>query len=111
MLGVASLAGAASASAETVFSDGFESGDFSAWSQVQTSGGGTAAVQNATVRTGALAARLAESSNADSRAYVRKTFNARQDLSARGDFQVPTRGRAAATCPSSASSTRARPGS
>ena len=99
MLGVASLAGAASASAETVFSDGFESGDFSAWSQVQTSGGGTAAVQNATVRTGALAARLAESSNAGSRAYVRKTFNARQDLSARGDFQVRHQGASGGNVP------------
>jgi concanavalin A-like lectin/glucanase superfamily protein len=81
--------GARPALADTVFSDGFESGDFSAWTQVQTGGDGKAAVQSAIVRTGAAAAQLSETSNSGSKAYVRKTFAAAQlDLTASGDFQV-----------------------
>ena len=93
VVSVALLAGATSANADQIFSDGFESGDFSAWSQVQTAGDGTAVVQSAIVRTGALAARLSESSTAGSKAYVRKTFgSAQQDLTASGDFQVLQQG-------------------
>src|SRR6266545_4848276 len=93
VVAVALLAGATSANADQIFSDGFESGDFSAWSQVQIAGDGTAVVQSAIVRTGSLAARLSESSTAGSRAYVRKTFgSAQQDLTASGDFQVLQQG-------------------
>ena len=75
--------------AATVFSDGFESGDFSAWSNVQTAGDGTAAIQSAIVSTGALAAQLSESANAASKAFVRKTFNAaQQDVTGSADFRV-----------------------
>jgi hypothetical protein len=75
--------------ADTIFSDGFESGDFSAWSQVQTAGDGTAIVQTAIVRTKSLAAQLAESSSSSSKAYIRKTFGSAQpDLTASGDFRV-----------------------
>src|SRR3954470_24270132 len=90
---VALLATAGPASAATVFSDGFESGSFSAWSVVQTGGDGTAALQSTIVRTGTVAAQLSESATAGSRAYLRKTFDAaQQDLTASGDFQVVKEG-------------------
>src|SRR6266508_3497812 len=93
VVAVALLAGATGANADQIFSDGFESGDFSAWSQVQTAGDGTAVVQSTIVRTGSLAAQLSESSTAGSKAYVRKTFgSAQQDLTASGDFQVLQQG-------------------
>jgi hypothetical protein len=74
--------------ASTIFSDGFESGNFSAWSSVTTAGDGTATVQSAIVSTGTYAAQLAESANAGSKSYVRKTFSAVQDLTATGDFDL-----------------------
>src|SRR6266498_86896 len=93
VVAVALLAGATSANADQIFSDGFESGDFSAWSQVQIAGDGTAVVQSAIARTGSLAAQLSESSTAGSKAYVRKTFgSAQQDLTASGDFQILQQG-------------------
>jgi hypothetical protein len=94
------LASAAPALAAPVFSDGFESGDFSAWSQVQTGGDGTAAIQSAVVRTGAVAAQLSESANAGSKAYLRKTFSAaQQDITATGDFQVVKEGASGGNVP------------
>jgi len=77
-----------SAPSSTIFSDGFESGDFSAWSGVTTAGDGTATVQSAIVRTGTYAAQLTESANSGSKSYVRKTFSAVQDLTATGDFEL-----------------------
>src|SRR5690349_23569279 len=92
--------GAGSASADTVFADGFESGDFSAWSQVQTAGDGTAAVQSTIVRTGSVAAQLSESASSGSKAYVRKTLSApQQDLTATGDFQVRQAGASGGNVP------------
>ena len=97
---VALFAGVGTASADTVFSDGFESGDFSAWTQVQTAGDGTAAVQSAIVRTGSLAARLSESSTSGSKAYARKTFGSAQlDMTASGDFQVLQQGASGGNVP------------
>lgn len=97
---VALLASAAPASADTVFSDGFESGDFSAWSQVQTAGDGMALVQSAIVRNGLVAAQLSESSTTGSKAYVRKTFpSPQQDLTASGDFQVRQQGASGGNVP------------
>jgi hypothetical protein len=94
------LAGAAPASADPVFSDGFESGDFSAWSGVVTGGDGAAVVQSAIVRTGSLAAQLSESSTSGSKAYVRKTFgSAQQDLTATGDFDVLKEGASGGNVP------------
>ena len=91
---------AGSASAATVFSDGFESGDFGAWSTPTTAGDGTAAIQSTTVRTGALAAQLSESATAGSKAFVRKTFAAaQQDLTASGDFQVVKEGASGGNVP------------
>ena len=91
---------AGSASAATVFSDGFESGDFGAWSTPTTAGDGTAAIQSTIVRTGALAAQLSESATAGSKAFVRKTFGAaQQDLTASGDFQVVKEGASGGNVP------------
>jgi hypothetical protein len=99
-LTVALLACTGRASAATIFSDGFESSEFSAWSQVQTGGDGTAIVQTSIVRTGSLAAQLAESSNSGSKAYIRKTFaSAQQDLTASGDFQVRKEGASGGNVP------------
>ena len=109
LTGLTLLVLAGPASASSLFSDGFESGDFSAWSQVQTAGDGAAVVQSAVVETGAVAAQLSESATAGSKAYVRKTLSAaQQELTVSGDFRVVHgAARAAATSPSSACWTRA----
>ncbi len=99
MLTLLSLAGAAPARAETVFRDGFESGDFSSWKEVETGGGGKASVQGAIVRAGERAARLSESSKPGSIAYARATFTARQDLTAKGDFRVLAQGASGGNVP------------
>ena len=79
------------AATNTVFSDGFESGDFASWSQVQTAGDGTAVVQSAVVKTGAAAAQLSESATAGSKAYIRKTLpSAQQELTVSGAFRIAT---------------------
>jgi hypothetical protein len=88
------------ARADTIFSDGFESSDFSAWSQVVTGGDGTAIVQSAIVRTRSLAAQLAETSTSGSKAYIRKTFSASQtELTATGDFYVVKEGASGGNVP------------
>ena len=99
-LAAALVVGLGAARADVIFSDGFESGDFSAWSQVQLGGDGTAVVQSAVVSTGAFAAQLSESSTAGSKAYVRKTFaTAQQDVTATGDFQVLQQGASGGNVP------------
>jgi hypothetical protein len=87
---VASLVAAVPANAETLFTDGFESGDFESWSLMKTSGAGVAALQSQEVRTGAVAAEL---SNAGSAAYMRKRLAPPQrDLTATGTFRVAAQG-------------------
>src|SRR5213592_919977 len=99
-LGCFLLAAAGPAGAATIFSDGFESGDYSAWSQVQTGGNGMAVVQSAITRTGGLAAQLSETSSSGSKAYARKTFaSAQQDLTASGDFRVVAEGASGGNVP------------
>ncbi len=94
------IMGVSAARADTIFSDGFESGDFSAWSSVQVAGDGKAVVQSAIVSTGSLAAQLSETSNSGSKAYVRKTFAAEQlDFTASGDFQVLQQGASGGNVP------------
>jgi hypothetical protein len=88
-----------SATSSTILSDGFESGNFSAWSSVTTAGDGTAAVQSAIVSTGSYAAQLSESANAGSKSYVRKTFSAAQDVTATGDFQLVQAGASSGNVP------------
>jgi hypothetical protein len=61
-------------SSGAVFSDGFESGGFSAWSAATTGGDGTATVQQSIVRAGQFAARLTETGNAGSFAKVSRSL-------------------------------------
>jgi len=77
----------------SLFSDGFESGDLSAWTNVVTGGDGSAAAQNAVVRSGSFAAELTETGNTGSVAYLRKTFDtARSDLIVSAWFQLLAEG-------------------
>ena len=83
-----------------IFSDGFESGNFSSWSLVKTGGDGTATVQSGTVKSGSFAASLTESTNANSLSYIRKTFAADQsELTISGDFEVATQGGSSGNVP------------
>jgi hypothetical protein len=94
------VVGVAPARADVLFSDGFESGNFSAWTLVKTGGDGTAVVQSSIVKSGKYAAELSESSNTGSKAYVRETFAAAQtDLTATGDFQVVAQGASGGNVP------------
>src|SRR5207248_2986084 len=88
------------ASGATLFSDGFESGNFSAWSTVQTAVDGTATVQSSVVKSGSYAARLSETSTSGSYAYIRKTLSAAQtNLTASGDIQITQEGASSANVP------------
>src|SRR6266852_2619126 len=94
------VVGAGTASADVIFSDGFESGDFSAWTLVKTGGDGTAVVQSNIVNSGSYAAQLSETSNSGSLAYVRKTLASSQvNLTASGDFQVLQEGASGGNVP------------
>ena len=77
----------------TLFSDGFESGSFSAWTLVRTGGDGTAVVQTGIVQSGSYAARFTESTGKNSYAYARATLSGDQtELTISGDFQLATQG-------------------
>ncbi len=83
----------AHAAGSTLFSDGFESGNFAAWSAVQTGADGVATVQSVTVKSGSYAAQLSASAAAGSYAYAREALaTAQTDLTASGDFQVTAEG-------------------
>jgi predicted outer membrane repeat protein len=83
-----------------LFGDGFESGNFAAWSSVQTSSGGTAVVEAYLVQSGQHAARLSATADAGSYAYVRKTLATSQtDLTVSGDFNVRAQGAPMSTVP------------
>jgi hypothetical protein len=85
--------GSGPAAAAQLFSDGFESGNFSQWSSVTISGNGSAAAQSALVRTGNYAARLSSSANADASAFARKALQSEQpDVRADGAFNVQSEG-------------------
>jgi hypothetical protein len=88
-------------SSSSVFSDGFESGTFAGGGWAPTVGGdGSATVQSATVKTGAFAARLAETVNTSSVAYARKNLGASySDLSVAADFQVQQEGASGGNVP------------
>ncbi len=98
---VVSLLVAPAANAATVlFTDGFESGSFAAWTSVQTGADGTATVQSSTVKTGTYAARLAATATAGSLAYARESLaSAQTELTASGDFQVQSEGRPGGNVP------------
>src|SRR6266516_4044633 len=61
-----------------LFSDGFESGNLSAWSTVQTGADGSASVQSAVVNTGTYAARFLTTITTGSFAYTRRLFTTAQ---------------------------------
>ena len=83
-----------------VFADGFESGNFSAWTSALTGGDGTATVQQAVVRTGSWAARLTESGNAGSFARVRRSLGAAYGDATIGlDVRVDAQGAAGLVVP------------
>jgi len=83
-----------------LFSDGFESGGFSAWTLTETGGDGTATVQSSIVRSGAFSAQLSATANIGSYATVRKTLAASQtDLFVSGDFRIAQEGVSGANVP------------
>ncbi|MEX2552824.1 MAG: PQQ-binding-like beta-propeller repeat protein [Actinomycetota bacterium] len=99
-LAVAGTLSRASAQSATIFSDGFESGDFSAWTSVVARSGGSAAVQSVDVKTGAYAASLSSGTAAGSVAYLRNTFPAgHADLTVSGDFKITAEGAANSNVP------------
>ncbi len=83
-----------------MFSDGFESGDFSAWSAPNVGGDGQAIVQTGTVFAGSYAAQLSETSASGSYAYVRKYLMAPETvLRVSGDFMITEMGVSNANVP------------
>jgi hypothetical protein len=84
----------------TLFSDGFESGTFSAWSLVKTGGDGAAGVQSTTVKTGTYAAQLSETANSGSLAYIRASLaQAQTSLTGSLDIQISQEGVSGANVP------------
>jgi hypothetical protein len=82
-----------SSQVRTVFADGFETGDLSRWTTVSTATGGTARVQTDNVAAGTYAVRLAETAQAGSRAYLRKTLaTAETELRVSGRFNIEAEG-------------------
>lgn len=83
-----------------LFADGFETGDFSAWTTVQVGPSSNASVQAATVKSGSFAAALSATSTAGSYAYARKQLpSAKLDVIASGDFRVTGEGAAGGNVP------------
>jgi hypothetical protein len=99
-LAVAGTRSRASAQSATIFSDGFESGDFSPWTGVVARSGGAATVQSEDVKTGTYAANLSSTIAAGSVAYLRNTFSdGYADLTASGDFKITAEGAANSNVP------------
>lgn len=83
-----------------LFSDGFESGGFTAWTSVQTGGDGAASVQSSIVHAGSNAARLSSTSATGSFAYARTSSSApRAEVTATGWFRVEAEGAAGGNVP------------
>jgi hypothetical protein len=75
------------------FQDGFESGNFSAWTQVITGADGAAVVQSEIVKSGGFAARLSATDNAGSLAYARKLLqDSPREIVVSGDFMITEEG-------------------
>jgi len=85
----------------SIFSDGFESGDFSAGGWTRTVGGdGTAIVQSTTVNSGSFAAQLSETANTGSVSYIRRNLNANYvDLTVAGDIRIQQEGASGGNVP------------
>ena len=83
-----------------LFADGFETGDFSAWTTVQVGVGGSATVQSSTVKAGQYSAALSATTTAGSYAYARKNLaTAQLEVAASGDFRVVSEGVSGANVP------------
>jgi hypothetical protein len=90
----------ANAAGSPLFRDGFESGNFSAWTAVNTNAGGTAVVENYLAAGGQFAARLSATTSAGSYAYARKALSVpATNLTVSGDFNVRAQGAAGSTVP------------
>jgi hypothetical protein len=84
----------------TLFSDGFETGTFSAWTTVSAQGGGSATVQSNLKRTGTYAATFASSGGSSAFAYARQSLGAaRATITASGDFNVSQEGPSGSNVP------------
>jgi hypothetical protein len=77
----------------TLFSDGFESGNFSAWTTVASQGGASATVQATLKKSGSYAASFVSDGSGSAYAYARKSLgSARSTVTASGDFIVTQEG-------------------
>jgi hypothetical protein len=84
----------------TLFSDGFESGNFSAWTNVASQGGASATIQSSLRKTGTYAASFVSSGSGSAFAYARKSLGtARSAVTATGDFIVTQEGASGANVP------------
>jgi hypothetical protein len=84
----------------TLFADGFESGDFAAWTLVRTGADGQAVVQSNVVKSGSFAAQLSESSSTGSYAYARASLaQSVLELSVSGAFNIQTEGASGGNVP------------
>jgi hypothetical protein len=83
-----------------LLSDGFESGNFSAWTENKAVGGGTAVVQSTIVKTGSFAARMTEGTKTASRAYIRTVLAVPQtEITAIGNFMITQEGASGGNVP------------
>jgi hypothetical protein len=83
-----------------LFADGFESGNFGAWTTAQAGGDGSVEVTAATATEGAYGARLTTTAHEGSTAYIRKTLGASQnDLTTRVDVKVLAEGTTGSSTP------------
>jgi parallel beta-helix repeat protein len=90
---VVGLATIHTAGSAALFSDGFESGNFSQWTTVRSASGGTATVQQADVAEGKFAARLSATSTTGSFADVRRALAVPlTDLTVNGRFEIVGQG-------------------
>jgi hypothetical protein len=89
-----------SSTSPILFSDGFESGNFSAWSLVKTGADGVALVQSGTVKTGSFAAQLSETANTGSLAYIRASLpQSETNLTISLDIMITQEGASGANVP------------
>ena len=83
-----------------LFADGFESGDFSAWTSVLSGVDGTTSVVGSPVAVGSFAARLSSTATKGSFAYARKTLaQAATSLTVDGEFRIDAEGAAGGNVP------------
>lgn len=83
-----------------LFADGFESGDFSAWTSAQAGTGGTAVVQTTKTRSGTYAAGFSAVATTGSYGYARKNLgSAHGEVRVRLDANIVTEGASGGNVP------------